>query len=291
MAATATQQWVCPTCRNANPVEADLCGGCGLSFTAQLRGSPAPAVRGPSARSVALTGAVREIGIVVGLFVLWKVASAITIGGTASALSRGRWVYHLERALHFPSEVRVQAGVLGHPTVVQALNLFYLIAHLGSLVIFLPWMFIRHRDSYKHWRNVIAVFTLLSLLMQLVTVAPPRLLTQYGFVDTAARYHQSAYSHIGQGMVGQLSSMPSIHVGWAIVIAIAVITTSTSRWRWLILAHPILTGYAVVATANHYWLDGVVAGILVALVLLGQRLLRTVRASRADGELTVVQAS
>jgi predicted PurR-regulated permease PerM len=60
--------------------------------------------------------------------------------------------------------------------------------------------------------------------------------------------------------------MPSIHVGWAIAIAMAVITTSTSRWRWLVIAHPVVTVYAVVATANHFWLDCIAAAALVALV-------------------------
>ncbi|MGD0607172.1 MAG: hypothetical protein ABSA53_26765, partial [Streptosporangiaceae bacterium] len=33
-----------------------------------------------------------------------------------------------------------------------------------------------------------------------------------------------------------------------------------------------LTTLVVVVTANHFWLDGIVAGLLVALVLAGQRL-------------------
>jgi len=166
-----------------------------------------------------------------------------------------------------PSEVSVQSGLLAHPDLVRVVNLFYLVAHIGSLAIFLPWMFIRHRAQYRRWRNVIAVFTGASLLIQLIAVAPPRLLPQFGFVDTAARYHESAYTHLGRGLTGQLSTMPSIHVGWAIAIAMAVIATSTSRWRWLVLAQPILTVYAVVATANHFWLDCVAAAGLLLLVV------------------------
>jgi hypothetical protein len=210
--------------------------------------------------------AVLEIGVVLGLILLWKLGSAISLGDTAAAFTRGRWIWHFEQTLRLPSEVRVQSGLLAHPDLVRIVNLFYLVAHIGSVAIFLPWMFIRHRAQYRRWRNIIAVFTGVSLLIQLVSVAPPRLLPQFGFVDTAARYHESAYTHLGQGLTGQLSSMPSIHVGWAIAIAMAVISTSTSRWRWLVLAQPILTVYAVVATANHFWLDCVTAAGLVLLV-------------------------
>ena len=140
----------------------------------------------------------REIGIVVGLFVLWRLASAISIGGDSGAFARGRWIWRLERTLRLPSELSVQNGLLRHHDLVQVVNLFYLAAHVGGLVVFLPWLFIRHREHYRQWRNVIAVFTGLSVLIQLLSVAPPRLLPQYGFVDTGALYHESAYQHLGQ---------------------------------------------------------------------------------------------
>ncbi len=295
MTAATTQRWVCPACRQANAVEADLCDGCGVSFTALLRGPQAAVnlstarlpgqLRGaPSATPLLGKGltAILEIGVVLGLLLLWKLASAVSLGDTAAAFARGRWIWHLERTLRLPSEVSVQAGLLAHPALVRVVNLYYLVAHFGSLVIFLPWMFIWHREQYRRWRNTIALFTGVSLLIQLVAVAPPRLLPQFGFVDTAARYHESAYTHLGQGLTGQLSSMPSIHVGWAIAIAMAVISTSTSRWRWLVVAQPILTVYAVVATANHFWLDCVAATGLVLLVFAavtwwGRRVQPTVR--------------
>jgi hypothetical protein len=65
--------------------------------------------------------------------------------------------------------------------------------------------------------------------------------------------------------------MPSVHVGWALLIALTVICVSRSRWRWLILVYPALTTLAVVVTANHFWLDGVAAAALLALALLAQR--------------------
>jgi hypothetical protein len=266
-----TSPWVCPACRHANPVEADACGGCAVSFTALLRGSasnrPTPSTAPTLPGSLdKIAAAVREIGIVVGLFVLWRLASAISVGGDAGAFARGRWIWRFERTLRLPSELSVQNGLLRHHDLVQAVNVFYLAAHVGGLVVFLPWLFIRHREHYRQWRNVIAVFTGVSVLIQLISVAPPRLLPQYGFVDTGALYHESAYQHLGQGLIGQLSSMPSIHVGWAIAIAWAVISTSSSRLRWLVIAHPILTVYAVVATANHFWLDCIAAAGLVLVV-------------------------
>jgi hypothetical protein len=66
----------------------------------------------------------------------------------------------------------------------------------------------------------------------------------------------------------QYAAMPSLHVGWALVVACGLIVATSSRWRWLWLAHPVITTVVVVGTANHYWLDGVIAAILVGALML-----------------------
>jgi PAP2 superfamily len=76
--------------------------------------------------------------------------------------------------------------------------------------------------------------------------------------------------------------MPSVHVGWALIVAIAVITVSRSRWRWLAAAYPVLTLLVVVVTANHFWLDGIVAALLVVLVLVVQRKARRLRSGKSS---------
>ena len=49
-----------------------------------------------------------------------------------------------------------------------------------------------------------------------------------------------------------------------------MIGAARSRWRWLALLYPVATTLAVVVTANHFWLDGIVAAAILALVLLAQ---------------------
>ena len=121
------------------------------------------------------------------------------------------------------------------------------------------------------------LFTGVSLLIQFIPVAPPRMLTGTGLVDTAALYGQSVYGSLGID-ADQFSAMPSVHVGWALIVAIAVITASRSRWRWLAVLYPAVTTLVVVATANHFWLDGVAAAVLVVAAMGVQRAARTVRA-------------
>jgi hypothetical protein len=56
---------------------------------------------------------------------------------------------------------------------------------------------------------------------------------------------------------------------------------SPGRWGWVGVAHFVATSLVVVATANHYWLDGIVAmGILAVALVLQASVPVLVRASR-----------
>jgi hypothetical protein len=94
------------------------------------------------------------------------------------------------------------------------------------------------------------------LAIAFVPVAPPRFLGG-GIVDTAAEYGQSVYG--GGVSADQLAAMPSVHVLWAVTIAWYAVKIGRSRWRFLAPLHGVLTVFVVVATGNHWWLDGVVA--------------------------------
>jgi hypothetical protein len=219
-------------------------------------------------RARAVEGPVRETGVVLALYALWQWSGGIAITKVAGATAHARWVWNFERAVGLPSEVTLQRLVLPHPWLVQFLNVFYAGVHVPALIIFLIWLYFRHRDAYPRWRNIGALATAGMLAVQLIPVAPPRLMPQYGFVDTALRYGESVYGAGGISNAPQLAAMPSVHVGWAVFIAVAVIAVSTSPWRWLILIHPVVTIFVVVATANHWWLDGIVAASIVGVAYL-----------------------
>jgi hypothetical protein len=232
----------------------------------------------PSSRPARFIAAASfEIAVICGLFALWQLANRLTRGHTTGGLHRGEQIWHAERVMRLPSEVTVQKLILGHPDLVRAANYYYDTAHLTVMVVFLVWLWLRHRDRYPFYRNMIAAFTGMALLVQMISVAPPRLIPGTGLVDTAALYGQSVYAAIGSGIADEYAAMPSIHVGWAVLISFAVVMVSTSRWRWLFLAHGILTIFVVVATANHYWLDGLVACALLVPAWFIARLLERPR--------------
>jgi hypothetical protein len=210
-------------------------------------------------------GVFRELALIVGLYSLWSFAGMhanLQIGG---AIERGRWVWRVEQWLPLPSELTVQHVALHAVWFVKLLNVYYASAHFPSIAIFLVWLFWRHRDQYPRIRNTIAMLTGACLAIQLIPVSPPRLTPGLGFIDTPLRYGPSVYPPLGHSGPDQFSAMPSLHIGWASVIAISVILVSQSRWRWLVLAHFFGTFTAVVATGNHWYLDGFVAMAILAV--------------------------
>ena len=211
-------------------------------------------------RARAVGAFVREAAVIGFLYGLWQLAGEVSISKTAGAFARAEWIERFEHHLPLPSERSVQQVVLGHHLVVQGANLYYASMHLTMMFVFLIWLFVRHRDQYRPIRQVLAWTTLGCLVVELLPVAPPRMLP--GIVDTAMVYGQSVYAN---GLpIDQLSAMPSVHVAWAVLIGYYVWRVSPSRWRFIGPAHSVLTIYFVVATGNHWWLDGIVAvGILV----------------------------
>ena len=234
-------------------------------------------------RPTAIAVFAQETALVLGLFALWQFAGSFSVMGPDGALARGRWIWHVERVLHLPSKAGLQRLFLSHPLLVQASNLYYDTLHFPVLITCLIWLFVRHRAGYVRLRTTLAAFTGACLLIQLVPVAPPRMLPGTGMVDTAVLYHQSVYQSVAGFNADQLSAMPSIHVGWAVLVAIMVISAARSRWRWLALLYPVATTLVVVVTANHFWMDGIVAVLVLALVLLAQS--AAVRSARSAGRL------
>jgi len=266
------------------PWQYALAAACGLFIVAAAikTGRRAGRTTGRSARWALWGGVAWESALLFALYGLWQFAGSFTVMGTSGALPRARWLWDAERVLHLPSETAVQRLVLPHPLLVQACNLYYDVLHFPLLGACLVWLYARHRADYPRIRTTVALFTGVSLLIQLIPVAPPRLLASTGMVDTAVQYGQSVYAWGGGFDADEFSAMPSVHVGWALIVAIAVITVSRSRWRWLAAAYPVLTLLIVVVTANHFWLDGIAAALLVALVMVIQRIARGLRSGKAS---------
>ncbi|MCP2324481.1 hypothetical protein HDA40_002988 [Hamadaea flava] len=213
---------------------------------------------------------IRELILVTVLFLAYKAGRLVASGHVDEAYANAGRVWNAERWLRLPSELSVQAAMLHNTTFVQVVNTYYAWVHFPATAAFLVWTYLR-RPAYYLWvRRVLTGLTAAGLAVHvLFPLAPPRLVGAFGLIDTAAIYGPSVYSEPDTDtLANQYAAMPSLHIGWAVVVALGLIVMTRSRWRWLWLAHPIITTLVVVATANHYWLDGIVVCAFLALILL-----------------------
>jgi PAP2 superfamily len=217
---------------------------------------------------------VREVVLIAGLFLVYRLGRLAITGHDDLAITNAWWVWDVERTLRLPDEELFQQWALQWPDLLRAANWYYVGVHFPLTAAFLIWGWLRRPpEEYRYARRLLSLLTGLALIVHVVMpLAPPRMLSSLGFLDTMAVFGPSAYGDSSATVANQFAAMPSLHVGWALLIAIVVVQTAHSRWRWIAVFHPLLTIVVVVATANHYWVDAIAAALLllVAIVVVPQ---------------------
>ncbi len=185
------------------------------------------------------------------------------------AMRHGRGVQHLQDALHLNFERSLNGFVADHEPVAQAMNYYYATLHFVVTIGCLVWLFRSHPRIYRGARTVLFATSLLALAgFYLYPLAPPRLLPQYGYVDTLLKFH--TWGSLADPKIAehsnQFAAMPSLHIGWALWCGISIYLCARRPWvRALGLAYPVCTLLVIVGTANHFVIDAV-AGLAVFLL-------------------------
>ncbi|MFF9978393.1 phosphatase PAP2 family protein [Streptomyces erythrochromogenes] len=243
--------------------------------------TPAGPAAGPRAARRRL---IRELLLVAGFFTVYKAGRLLSTDRTAEAFRNADRIWDAERLLHLPGEGAVQRLLLHGEALVTTANTYYAAVHFPATALFLIWLYLRRPAHYLWTRRVLAVLTGAALVLHLAyPLAPPRMLPAAGLIDTGQVYGPTVYRAAPDAdtLANQFAAMPSLHFGWALMLAIGVIVATRggrgekggrggqgSPWRLLWLLHPLVTLLVIVGTANHYWLDAIVAAALLGIALL-----------------------
>jgi hypothetical protein len=201
-----------------------------------------------------------EFGLLGALLALYLFLRYSMKGSIGDAVSNAHHVVQVERAFGVFSESNIQALALHSKDMILFLNTYYLFAHFTVTSLFFAWMLIRKPAAYPRVRRVLILMTAMGLAIHAAyPLAPPRMLPDLGFIDTGHLFGPSPYGDTSKGLANQFAAMPSLHFGWALLVAWGAIKYSRSRWRRMLVLHPVLTLAAIIITANHYWLDAAVA--------------------------------
>lgn len=236
--------------------------------TAHATAPTTPATTGGRSRYAAR--AALELAIIATLYLAYRFGRLIGLGREEVAQGHAELVHRAQQFLHLPSEAMIQDAVSVIPDVYELANRYYVALHFPVIVAFLLWgFFARPRGQYVWARNLLIVQTSLALLIHIAfPLAPPRMFPQWGFVDTMQVFGPNAYDGASASVANQYAAMPSLHIGWAVLIAVVLVRTAPRPVAVLAVAHAALTVFVVVITANHWLLDGLVATALLGVGLL-----------------------
>ncbi len=226
--------------------------------------------RGPNQDAVADPPAWLELAkqvafIVLGVLFYFGVRG-MTEGSVSAALENGWRVLDFEAGMHLDIETTLQGWIRPSDALTTGVNWIYIWLHWPLIAITLLWLHHTHRLQYLQARNAMFVSGAIGLVIfARFPVAPPRLLDPR-FVDTVTELSSSYRVLQPPGLVNKYAAIPSLHVGWNLLMGIAIYRSSTSLLpRLIAVASPALMAFAVIATANHYFIDGII-GAAVALL-------------------------
>lgn len=211
----------------------------------------------------------RELAIGLAVFALYSVVASVDWPGRrAAAAAHAQDILALERWLHLDVERGLNAWLARHEVLRVLANYEYATTYVVSAFALLFWLWRRRPDVYRSARQSFVLLNLLGICgFVAYPLAPPRLTPGAGFVDTVRLGH--TWGSWGSPLVGhanQLAAMPSLHFAWALWVSAVLARISGGRRTQVLSAvHVLVTLWVIVATANHYLLDAVAAGVLVAV--------------------------
>jgi hypothetical protein len=159
--------------------------------------------------------------------------------------------------------------IINRQPLVDLANLVYIGLHWPLIAAVAIWLHARHPTRYVHYRNAMLLSGAVGLIIFATwPVAPPRLADPL-FIDTVVERSDASRVMQPPQLTNQYAAMPSLHLGWNLLIAVALIRESRHLAvriaGWLT---PVAMFLAMVMTANHYILDGVAGVVIVALALI-----------------------
>ncbi len=206
---------------------------------------------------------------------LYFLVRDLSAGQEREAFENAASIVNLQESLGLDWEATLQQQILGTDWIVAAFNWIYIYGHFPVIIASLVLLFGLSRRNFITLRNALVVSGAIGLVcFALYPVAPPRLFDPNEFFDSLGELSHSYHVLQNPKLTNQFAAVPSFHVGWNLLVAIAVWRASRfTLLRILAVASPVLMISAVVLTANH-WLVDIVAGVSVAIAgVLGAKLL------------------
>lgn len=209
----------------------------------------------------------RQVVVFCGAYWLYRVVRGQVDGRAADAFANARDVIEAERALGLFVEPGVHGWAVDRGWIVDAASWTYVNSHSVVTVAALGFLYLFRNASFYFVRNMFVVAMAIALIAYMAyPTAPPRLMPEWGFEDSVARFTGVDPSGAADVLFNPFAAIPSMHVCFALMLAWAMARMTRRRWVTALWGtYPALVTFAVVATANHWWLDAALGAATAAV--------------------------
>jgi PAP2 superfamily len=215
--------------------------------------------------------------LLVAAWLIWLFDAVNNLAPVRQGLAEqnGERVLDLERSLHLAPEHALNSWLAAHATSSRIVVFWYANVHIAVILAVLIALWWLRPDLLRVMLATLVTVTLIALaVFWSFPTAPARMLPG-GYVDLVSAVHHLPVWRLGSTALhsNQLCSLPSLHIAFATWCTIALWRMSARRWiRAAAVVYPLLTSFAVMATANHYLADVLTgAGLTLLVYLLFER--------------------
>lgn len=165
---------------------------------------------------------------------------------------------------------------IGNRLILDAANNLYAFFHLGIPIVVAGWIYLKHRSLFGLLLGALILADVVALVGYFVfPVTPPRLTAGIIVHGHTIDFHNTMpYPKNGIMVNGRrlgfnpYAAMPSLHIAWATIVALAVSLLSRSPvLRAALVCYPFIMTLAIVVTANHYIMDAIGGVLTVCLIV------------------------
>jgi len=213
------------------------------------------------------TDAIRQLVLFAGAYYAYRVVRGFVDGQVGLAFENARNLVDAERALGLFFEPALQSWAEGQEWPLTFANWMYVNSHFVITTTFLIWLYIARNHAFYFVRNMFMVAMGLALAGYMAyPTAPPRFMPEWGFSDSVASFVGERAAQSANVLYNPFAAVPSMHVAFALMIAIpAIVLVKHRALKLLWAAYPLVVTFVVVVTANHFWLDAALGALVAAL--------------------------
>ena len=192
-------------------------------------------------------------------------------GDQELAMQVTRYLIDLEKATYTFWEPTIQEVSIRLHWVQELANAVYAYMHFPVLIAVGLWLWIKRRSEFLFMRNVMFISMIFGLAFYyFLPAAPPRLIELHGhdlgFVDTVFGGNTNVSYAQPSFILNEYAAIPSFHFGWiALASAIVWINTRNPWIRGFAVFLSAIMAWAIVASANHFFIDMVLGAAVVGV--------------------------